>query len=148
MDSKTAKAYFGMGCFWDPDDYFSKLDGVVKTTVGYAGGSQKHPTYEDLGDHTETAAIEFDPAKITYDELLAHFWAEHDPLAKTKTQYRSAIFYANDKQKELAEQSKVAQEQKLGQPVTTAIEPLDKFYRAEEYHQQYYEKLRAKGLLS
>lgn len=144
---QTATARFGMGCFWHPDDYFAGLNGVISTRVGYAGGSLADPTYEDLGDHTETVEIEFDPSQISYQQLLKHFWSEHDPLAQQKTQYRSVIFVMNDDQRAQALASKRAHQKRLGQPVRTSIEPAGQFYLAEDYHQKYYEKLRARGRL-
>lgn len=145
--NKTDIARFGMGCFWHPDDYFSKLDGVIKTRVGYAGGNSKNPTYEDLNGHTETIEIEFDPDKISYQELLEKFWQQHDPTQEQKTQYRSVIFAMDESQQKAAQDSKRSIEQELGKPVTTAIEPAGPFYQAEAYHQKYYDKLRAKGAM-
>ncbi|MBI4147237.1 peptide-methionine (S)-S-oxide reductase MsrA [Candidatus Woesearchaeota archaeon] len=133
-------ATFALGCFWGPDDYFSKLKGVSKTRAGYAGGTKKNPSYYNLGDHTETIEITFDPKIISYDELLNHFWKEHNPTKQHVTQYKSAIFYQDDKQKNIAEKSKKNLEQKLGRKVATEILKAGKFYQAEEYHQKYLQK--------
>ena len=133
-------ATFALGCFWGPDDYFSKLKGVIKTRAGYAGGTKKNPSYHDLGDHTETIEITFDPKIISFEELLKHFWKEHDPTAQVVTQYKSAIFYQNEEQKKIAEKSKQAIEKKLGRKVATEIQKAGAFYQAEEYHQKYLQK--------
>ncbi|MBI4130681.1 peptide-methionine (S)-S-oxide reductase MsrA [Candidatus Roizmanbacteria bacterium] len=136
------KAYFGLGCFWGPDEYFSKLPGVTKTTAGYAGGEKKNPTYTDLGDHTETVEIEYNPEKISYDELLHHFWNQHNPTYEAKRQYRSVIFYSDDEQKKQAENSMKKVHEKLDHPIVTSVEPMREFYKAEEYHQKYLAKNR------
>ena len=133
-------ATFALGCFWGPDDYFSKLKGVLKTRVGYAGGTKKNPSYYDLGDHTETIEITFDPKIISFEELLKHFWKEHDPTEQHVTQYKSAIFYQDEEQKKIAEKSKQAVEKKLGSKVATEILKAGTFYQAEEYHQKYLQK--------
>ena len=133
-------ATFALGCFWGPEDYFSKLKGVAKTVVGYAGGTKKNPSYYDLGDHTETIEITFDPKIISFEELLNHFWKEHDPTEQHVTQYKSAIFYQNKEQFVLAEKSKKEIEKKLGREVATDIEKAAIFYPAEEYHQKYLQK--------
>ncbi len=133
-------ATFALGCFWGPDDYFSKLKGVIKTRVGYAGGTKKNPSYYNLGDHTETIEITFDPKIISFEELLKHFWKEHDPTEQQVTQYKSAIFYQNEEQKKLAEKSKKEMEKKLGRKIVTEIKKAGTFYQAEEYHQKYLQK--------
>jgi len=133
-------ATFALGCFWEPDDYFSKLKGVTKTRVGYSGGTKKNPSYYDLGDHTETIEITFDPKIISFEELLKHFWEEHDPTEQQVTQYKSAIFYQNKEQFVLAEKSKKEMEKKLGKEIVTDIEKAGTFYQAEEYHQKYLQK--------
>lgn len=91
-------ATFGIGCFWS-ETVFGKLEGVKITRVGYAGGSKKNPTYEDLGDHTEAVQVDFNPEQISYKELLEEFWSSHSQIAKKKTQYRSVIFYHNEDQR-------------------------------------------------
>jgi peptide-methionine (S)-S-oxide reductase len=109
---------------------------VIRTRVGYAGGVKKNPTYHDLGDHTESFQIDYDPEKITYEQLLDIFWNSHSPCQKSwSVQYRSAVFYADDEQKKAALGSK-AKRARLGE-VLTAIEPLKEFTPAEDYHQKY-----------
>ena len=133
------KATFALGCFWGPDDFFSKLKGVIITRVGYSGGSKKNPNYEDLGDHTETVEITFDPDVISYQELLEHFWKQHDATEVQTVQYRSVIFYHNEKQKKSAERS-LKEQQKKAKMIVTSIEEASTFYQAEEYHQKYLQK--------
>lgn len=133
-------ATFALGCFWGPDDHFSKLKGVSKTRVGYAGGKKKNPSYHNLGDHTETVEITFDPKIISFEELLKHFWKQHDPTVQEVTQYKSVIFYQNEEQKKLAEKSKQEAEKKLGRKIVTEIIKAGTFYQAEEYHQKYLQK--------
>lgn len=133
-------ATFAMGCFWGPDDYFSRLDGVNETVVGYAGGTKENPTYEDLGDHTESVQITFDPKKISYEQLLEHFWNEHDATYRTKTQYKSAIFTHGEGQMAEALLSKEKRQAMNPRPIITEIHPAGTFYRAEDYHQKYLRK--------
>lgn len=133
-ENKTAS--FGIGCFWS-ETVFGKLDGVKKTRVGYAGGSKKNPTYQDLGDHTETVQIEYDPEEISYDELLEEFWDSHSQITKKKRQYRSVIFYHTEEQRRKAEESLEDMEERVG-PVETVVEQMKKFYVAEDYHQKYH----------
>lgn len=110
---------------------------MIRTRVGYAGGTKKNPTYHDLGDHTESFQVDFDPEKTSYADLLAIVWDSHNPCAQSwSRQYRSAIFYANDDQKKLALESKAKVEKERGK-VTTDIEPLGTFTWAEDYHQKY-----------
>jgi len=99
------KAQFSLGCFWHPDIYFSKLNGVIKTTVGYSGGSTPNPTYENMEGHTETILIEYNSGILSYQNLLSHFWKEHDPTIQQKIQYSSFVYFFDDKQKEIALQS-------------------------------------------
>ena len=134
------KATFAMGCFWGPEEYFSKLKGVRSTKVGYSGGPKKNPTYEDLGNHTESIEIIFDSDKITYKELLKHFWEQHDPTANNITQYKSIIFFHNKTQQKLAEKSKEEFQKKTNKEILTEIRPASVFYDAEEYHQKFLEK--------
>jgi len=136
------KATFAMGCFWGPDDFFSQLPGVLGTVVGYAGGTKKNPTYTNLDDHTETIEIDFDPSAISYKELLKHFWEEHDPTALQKRQYKSIIFYHNERQRGEAQASRRGEEQKYRRKIATEIQPAGIFYKAEEYHQKYFQKQR------
>jgi len=112
---------------------------VVSTRVGYAGGTRENPTYYDLGDHSETIEIIYDPAVITYEELLDVFWHSHDPTQPTYSrQYISLIFYHNEAQQELAEASRDRRQAGLSRPILTAIVPAGTFYPAEDYHQKYY----------
>jgi len=112
---------------------------VVRTRVGYAGGTQKDPTYYNLGDHTETIQIDYDPTQVTYEELLAIFWDSHNPdRPPFSRQYKSIIFYHNDEQKKLALETKVRVEAELKAGVLTEIIPASEFYLAEAYHQKYY----------
>ena len=145
----TELATFGGGCFWCMDAVFKRLPGVNSITSGYAGGHTENPTYKEVctGDtgHAEVIQIEFDPQKISYDKLLHYFWEAHDPTtlnrqgADTGTQYRSIILYQSEKQKLLAEKSKLAAQPNFRSPIVTEIVPLKKFYPGEAYHQDYYE---------
>lgn len=148
----TEIAYFAAGCFWGVEAAFRQLPGVVRTAVGYAGGKTEQPTYEDVcyrnTGHAETVEVEFDPARITYAQLLAAFWECHDPTQVNRqgpdvgTQYRSAIFYRDDAQRQAAEADKTARDSsgQFRRPIATEITPASTFWRAEEYHQQYLEK--------
>ena len=143
------KATFGAGCFWGVEEVFRQLKGVSATAVGYAGGKKDNPTYHDVCSdetgHAEVVEVEFDPAETGYEELLRVFWANHNPTTRNRqgpdvgSQYRSVIFYHSPEQKAAAEESKAALQGsgKYSQPVVTEIEPAPKFWRAEEYHQQY-----------
>lgn len=141
-------ATFGAGCFWCVEAVFERLEGVESVTAGYAGGTVPNPTYEQVctgsTGHAEVAQIRYDPAKITYDQLLDLFWKSHDPTtldrqgADVGTQYRSAIFYHDAEQKKAAEQSKARAAKHFEAPVVTEIMPLKTFYPAENYHQDYY----------
>src|SRR5438067_4261327 len=143
---ETEKATFGAGCFWGVEETRRKLTGVVDTAVGYAGGSKENPTYEDVctdeTGHAEVVQVEFDPAKISYRQLLDVFWANHDPTTRNRQgpdvgkQYRSVIFYHSPEQKAEAEATKNALEKtgRFKRPIVTEIEPAGNFYRAEEYH--------------
>jgi len=146
------KATFGAGCFWGVEAAFRKVDGVVDTAVGYSGGHTPNPTYEDVCSHTtghaEVVQVTFDPARVSYEELLEVFWRIHDPTQVNRQgpdigdQYRSVIFYHSGEQRRIAEESRAALEAsgRLSRPVATKIEPAQTFWRAEEYHQRYYEK--------
>lgn len=115
------------------------MAGVVRTRVGYAGGAKADPTYRSLGDHTETIQIDWNPEKVSYEQLLEVFWGSHNPTYPPMSrQYMSAIFYADSAQKELAELSKQRIEAQLGKKVYTEILPLERFYLAEDHHQKYY----------
>jgi methionine-S-sulfoxide reductase len=112
---------------------------VIRTRVGYAGGTTPNPTYTTLGDHTESLQVDFDPRTVSYRALLEHFWAAHDPASRPwSRQYRAAVFYANEAQRQAAEESRAALEGTVGRPIRTEILPLASFTRAEEYHQKYY----------
>lgn len=138
----TEIATFAMGCFWSPDDYFSKLDGVITTRVGYAGGTTPNPTYYNLGDHTETVEITFNPSKISYETLLDHFWKKHDSTIPQSKQYSSVIFVHNKKHREIAEKSLKQKQKKIIGKILTNIESAGPFYEAEKYHQKYYQKMK------
>jgi peptide-methionine (S)-S-oxide reductase len=147
---ELARATFAGGCFWCMEPPFDKLVGVVSTTSGYAGGHVERPTYEQVAGggtgHAEVVQIVYDPARISYERLLEVFWVNVDPLdgggqfCDRGDQYRTGIFYHSEDQKRLAEASKRKVEQRLGRSVATAITPVGTFYKAEEYHQDYYEK--------
>ena len=145
------KASFGAGCFWGVEELFRQQLGVVAAAVGYMGGTLINPTYRDVctgtTGHAEVIELIFDPGKITYDSLLEIFWNNHNPTTLNRqgpdvgTQYRSAIFFHNAKQRSLAEMSKqLIQEKKFRDPIVTEITEASEFYRAEEYHQRYLEK--------
>jgi peptide-methionine (S)-S-oxide reductase len=147
---KVDTATFGNGCFWCTEAVFQQLEGVLKATSGYTGGHVKNPTYKEVcsGEtgHAEALQIVYDPAKITFDDLLEVFWQTHDPTTLNRqgndvgTQYRSAVFYHNEEQKSKAEKYK-AELTKSGaweNPVVTEIVPAQLFYKAEDYHQNYY----------
>lgn len=139
---KTEKAVFGMGCFWAPQAYFDRVDGVLSTRVGYAGGTTENPSYHDMGDYTEVVEVTFDPAKVGYGDLLERFWAEHDPTYDNPPQYQSAIFYLNAAQEKTARQTLADARERSARAVQTRLEPLKEFHEAEDYHQKYYEKSR------
>ncbi len=142
-------AIFAGGCFWCMEPPFDKLDGVVSTTSGYIGGHQKDPSYKQVSagvtGHTEAVAIVFDPNKVSYEKLLEVFWVNIDPLndrgqfCDFGTQYRTGIFYLDDNQRKLAEESRQKIINKLGKPVATEITAATTFYPAEDYHQNYYQ---------
>ncbi|HYH46693.1 MAG TPA: peptide-methionine (S)-S-oxide reductase MsrA [Thermoanaerobaculia bacterium] len=147
-----AKATFAGGCFWCMEPPFDKIDGVVSTTSGYAGGPEKNPTYEQVSagetGHAEVVQVVYDPAKVSYEKLLQVFWHNVDPTTPERQfcdrgkQYRTAIYYHDPEQKRLADASKrtIAASAKLPGPIVTEIAPLTAFYPAEEYHQDFYVK--------
>jgi len=149
---KTAEAVFAGGCFWCTEADFEKVDGVIEAVSGYTGGRVADPTYEQVSaggtGHVEAVKVNYDLQKITYEQLLQVFWRHVNPtdgggqFVDRGSQYRSAIFYANEQQRRLAEASKKALEAsgRFNQPIATDILPLGKFYPAEEYHQDYYRK--------
>ncbi|MGP4078614.1 peptide-methionine (S)-S-oxide reductase MsrA [Pseudalkalibacillus sp. R45] len=145
-------AIFGAGCFWGVEAFFEKFEGVVSTRVGYIGGTVENPTYEQVktGDsgHAEAVKIQYDPALISYNELLNTFFEVHDPTTRNRQgidighQYRSVIFYTNHNQKDIAEEKiKVLTEKAVFKlPIVTEVEKAPTFYDAEEYHQKYLQK--------
>lgn len=147
--NQTEIADFGGGCFWCMEAVFERLPGVISVTSGFAGGTTENPTYEQVctetTGHAEVTEIVFDPAKISYDQLLEVFWQAHDPTtlnrqgADVGTSYRSIILYHSEKQKLEAEKSKIAAQQNFKHPIVTEIVPLKKFWPAEDYHQKYYD---------
>jgi peptide-methionine (S)-S-oxide reductase len=135
--SETETATFGLGCFWGPDTTFGALDGVVRTRVGYAGGSKADPTYRSLGDHTEVVQVDFDPDRLAYRELVELAFREHDPRRQArKRQYQNLILTTGTDQHEtvlaVVEASDASREQ-----IETRIDGLGTFYAAEDYHQKY-----------
>jgi peptide-methionine (S)-S-oxide reductase len=149
LTNKTEIADFGGGCFWCMEAVFERLPGVVAVTSGFAGGTTENPTYREVctetTGHAEVTEIEFDPAKISYARLLEVFWQAHDPTTLNRqgadegTSYRSIILYRDEKQKLIAEKSKLAAQKDFHNPIVTEIVPLKKFYKAEDYHQQYFD---------
>ena len=151
----TEVAEFALGCFWGAEKTFWQTPGVVSTAVGYEGGYTPNPTYEEvcsgLTGHAETVRVVFDPSRVSYETLLKVFWESHDPTQGMRqgndigSQYRSAIFYQNEKQREAAEQSAAEYGKKLAEhgygEITTEIVPAGEFYFAEDYHQQYLYKV-------
>lgn len=152
METNLETAVFAGGCFWCTEAIFKRLIGVVKVTSGYAGGKTSDPSYESVSSgetgHAEAVKVEFDPDLISYQKLLEIFWATHDPTTLNRqgsdvgTQYRSIIFYTTPEQKSVAEKSKELTEEReiTGRKIVTEISPLDNFYTAEEFHQNYYER--------
>jgi len=136
--SETETATFGMGCFWGPDARFGAMEGVVRTRVGYAGGTTPDPSYYALGDHTEVVQVEYDPTRLTYDELLDVFWSNHDPRTSSgKRQYRSVVLANTESQQVAAERRRDATADRLGTSIATAVERLERLSPAEDYHQKY-----------
>jgi peptide-methionine (S)-S-oxide reductase len=150
VSPQTARATFAGGCFWCVEADFDKVTGVLSTTSGYIGGRTANPTYEEVSrggtGHAEVVEIVFDPAKVGFEKLLDVFWHNIDPLAKNRQfcdhgdQYRSAVFYHDDKQRSLAQASKTALQARFEQPIQTEITAAGPFYKAEDYHQDYYLK--------
>ncbi|XP_059489459.1 peptide methionine sulfoxide reductase isoform X2 [Neocloeon triangulifer] len=131
------KATFALGCFWAPDSIYGVVKGVLRTRVGYTGGTKVNPTYRSLGDHTEAIDIDFDPNQVSYDKLLEVFWASHNPTSASSKQYSSFIYYHDDEQKAKATATLKAEEAKSKKTVLTKIIPATQFYDAEDYHQKY-----------
>ena len=147
-----AKASFAAGCFWGVEAAFRQIEGVTATAVGYEGGAKPEPTYRDVCDgdtgHAEAVEVDYDPARVSYDQLLDVFWENHDPTTLNRQgpdvgeQYRSAIFFHDAEQEKAARASKGKLEQsgRFRRPIVTQIVPAEKFWKAEDYHQQYLEK--------
>ncbi len=154
FDDRLQQAVFGLGCFWGAERAFWQVPGVTTTSVGYAGGVTPNPTYEEVctgnTGHTEVVMVVFDPAVVSYEQLLKVFWENHDPTQGMRqgndigTQYRSAIFTSDDAEQATAHRSRSAYEEELREAgygrITTEIQPLDTYYYAEDYHQQYLAK--------
>ena len=146
------KALFGAGCFWGVEEYFRKIKGVINMQVGYSGGTTDNPTYQnvcyDNTDHAEVILIEYDESIISYQALLDNFWKCHDPTTLNKqgadigTQYRSIIFYFSSDQKKISEISKENNQKKFQNKIVTEIVKAEKFFKAEEYHQNYIQKIK------
>lgn len=147
---KMETAIFAGGCFWGVEALFQELDGVVDTTCGYIGGATPNPTYRDVcghgTGHAEAVEVVYDPAKVSYEQLLAYFWRLHDPTTVNRQgpdrgdQYRSAIFYLTPEQKAAAEKGKIEAQKKWKNPIVTEIVPAPTFYPAEAYHQDYFKQ--------
>jgi peptide-methionine (S)-S-oxide reductase len=148
-------AIFGAGCFWGVEAAFRRVDGVSQTRVGYAGGDVDHPSYEQVCSsstgHAEVVEVTYDADRVPYEQLLAIFWAEHDPTQVNRqgpdvgSQYRTVIFVDGEDQRTAAEASRARVAERIGRPVATTIEDAPPFWEAEDYHQQYLEK---RGLAS
>jgi peptide-methionine (S)-S-oxide reductase len=146
--NRTELATFGGGCFWCMEAFFQRIPGVRSVSSGYAGGHTENPTYKQVctgaTGHAEVIQIEFDPLKTSYEHLLMFFWEAHDPTTLNRqgadegTQYRSIILYQNEAQQLTAEKSKAEAAKKFSRPIVTEIVPLKKFYKAEGYHQNFY----------
>jgi peptide-methionine (S)-S-oxide reductase len=146
-------AIFGAGCFWGVESAFRALDGVVDVTVGYAGGTVDQPTYRMVcsgkSGHAEVVRVEYDPSRVSFEKLVELFWQIHDPTTLNRqgpdigTQYRSVIFYSDERERAAAQESKrrLDESGKFRRPIVTQIVPAAKFYPAEDYHQRYYEKM-------
>ncbi len=146
--AQPEKATFGAGCFWCVEAVFERIPGVRAVAAGYAGGTKENPTYEEVcagtTGHAEVAQITYDPAVVSYEALLSMFWKSHDPTTMNRqgadvgTQYRSSIFYHSPEQRAAAEKSKREAQKDFEKPIVTEIVPLEKFFEAENYHQDYY----------
>ncbi len=151
-EKQLEKATFAAGCFWGVEATFRQIKGVVETSVGYTGGTTENPTYKDVctdrTGHAEAVQVIYDPARVSYEDLLTVFWENHDPTQLNRqgpdvgTQYRSAIFFHSPEQEKaaLASKEQLAASGRFKRPIVTQIVPAAEFYRAEEYHQQYLEK--------
>ena len=147
------KALFGAGCFWGVEEHFRKIKGVKKTEVGYSGGNTENPTYESVcyenTDHVEVLKVDFDENELSYENLVEEFWKCHDPTTLDRQgpdvgrQYRSVIYYFNDQQKTIADRLKEKYQPTFQNRIVTEISQADTFYKAEEYHQQYIQKIKS-----
>jgi peptide-methionine (S)-S-oxide reductase len=154
-ETRTEKATFGAGCFWQVEESFRALDGVVDTAVGYEGGHVENPTYEQVcgggTGHVEVVEVEFDPTRVDYEDLVRKYLEIHDPTQLNRQgfdvgyQYRSVVFAHSDEQAETARRILESAQPKYKRPIVTAIEPAQPFWRAEEYHQCYLEKRQSGG---
>ncbi len=148
-DSSTESIILGGGCFWCVEALYETIDGVLEAVSGYAGGTDPNPTYQEVCSgstgHAEVVKITYDPAKVSLTELIDFFWEAHDPTtlnrqgADVGTQYRSIILYQDDEQAEAARSSMKKAQERFRNPIVTQIEPLETFYKAEKYHQDYFE---------
>ncbi len=144
------KATFGAGCFWGVEAAYRQIPGVLSTAVGYAGGAAADPTYKQVctgqTGHAEVVEVAFDPDRVSYEQLLEVFWANHDPTTLNRqgpdvgTQYRSAVFFHSPEQESTAKASLEKAQTRFQRPIVTQVEAASKFYLAEDYHQQYLEK--------
>lgn len=147
------QATFAAGCFWGVEETFRQTPGVVETSVGYTGGHAESPTYKQVcagnTGHAEAVRVIYDPSEVSYDRLLEVFWESHDPTQRNRqgpdvgSQYRSAIFYHDESQREAAEASRERAQERFRRPIATEITPAGAFWQAEEYHQQYLRKRNA-----
>jgi peptide-methionine (S)-S-oxide reductase len=156
IESSYKEAAFGAGCFWHVEAEFMEVKGVISTEVGFMGGTKENPTYKEVcgkkTGHAEVAHLLFNPNVISYDELLNVFFGMHDPTQLNRqgpdygTQYRSVIFYYNEEQKKMAERAKEKEDAggKHVSPIVTEITPATRFWKAEEYHQKYFQKNRVR----
>ena len=150
LPETAERATVAAGCFWGVEASFREIEGVLKTTVGYTGGTAEDPSYEqvcsDTTGHAEAVEVWFDPSIVSYDDLLRTFWAVHDPTSRNRqgwdfgSQYRSAIFIHSDEQERAALASRDAHQSGLAKEIVTQIVPATEFYDAEDYHQRYFEK--------
>lgn len=146
--NKTALATFGGGCYWCTEAIYQMIPGVKSVSSGFAGGTKENPTYEEVctgtTGHAEVIQLEYDPSAVTYEQLLHTFWEAHDPTTLNRqgndvgTQYRSIILYRNESEKAAAEKSKAEAQKQFSRPIVTEIVPLKKFFKAEDYHQNYF----------
>lgn len=151
------KATFGAGCFWGVEAAFRELPGVLEVTSGYTGGDRPEPTYQDVCSgatgHAEVVDVDFDPERISYEELLEKFWEIHDPTTPNRqgpdvgTQYRSAIFFHSPEQEAAAIRSRDQAQSRTSRAIVTEIAPISEFWRAEDYHQRYYERQGRRSVL-